>query len=158
MVLLGLQFLAIEEFRVNENNRLFSFAKRANRALDAAGAASVGNPNGLSLQNGQAPAYANRQQFSLPSSESYYGGPSRFQSSSYSSNQNAYGGAAQLPRQSLLANNANFQQSGFGNGADMRPKILKSYPVSDWMPWGFLAAGTIISLYTNSTGSRHSEN
>ena len=34
-VLIGLQSLAVEEFRVDTNNRLFAFANRANRAIEA---------------------------------------------------------------------------------------------------------------------------
>ena len=159
LVLIGLQSLAVEEFRVDKNNRLFSFAKRANRAIEAtASRDNLRRQNGLGLPNGQGSNFANQQQFSLPSSESYYGGPSRFQTSSY---QSAYGGGPQLSQQSLssnpISNNANFRQVGFEtNSASSRPKVLQSYPVTDWMPWGFLAAGTIISLYTNSTGTRNS--
>ena len=149
----GLQCVAVEEYRVDTNNRLFSFANRANRALDAASQNDFDPGNLYRLQSAQAPNFANQQQFSLPSSESYYGGPSRFQSSSYPTNQSAYGGAQQSPS----TNTNNFQQVGFNSPANIRPRMLKSYPVADWMPWGFLAAGTIISLYTNSTGrSRYS--
>lgn len=162
LFLIGLQCLAVQEFRVDQNNRLFSFAQRANRALEAR--TSQGNfraQNNPGLPSGQAPNFANQQQFSLPSSESYYGGPSRFQSSSYGSNQSAYGGGVgQFRQQSQpvnpVANNTNLQQVGFNsNAAKPRPRAPKSYPVTDWMPWGFLAAGTIISLYTNSLGSSH---
>ena len=157
LVLVGLQSLAVEEFRVDKNNRLFSFAQRANRAIEATSTRdNFRSQDGIGLSNGQGSNLANQRQFSLPSSESYYGGPSRFQTSSY---QSAYGGASQLSQQSRSTNPgaANFSQVGFNNNtANMRPRALKSYPVSDWMPWGFLAAGTIISLYTKSTGVRHS--
>ena len=159
LILVGLQCLAVEQFRINKNNRLFAFANRANRALEATKSPDgLRNQNNFALQNGQAQNLANQQRFSLPSSESYYGGPSRFQSSAYPTTNSAYGGAGQLSQQSLSAkqvsNTLNYSDTGYGN--NQRPKLLKSYPVTDWMPWGFLAAGTIISLYTNSTGHRHS--
>ena len=159
LIFIGLQCLAVQEFRIDKNNRLFAFAKRANRAIDATAGKVPQNGGGLQIQNSAGANYANQQQFSLPSSASYYGGPSRFQTSSY---QSAYGGNPQLSRQSLSANSVsnttNIGQAGFNtNLPQQRPKMLQNYPVTDWMPWGFLAAGTIISLYTNSTGRyRHS--
>ena len=155
LIFIGLECLAVEEFRVDKNNRLFAFAKKANRAIEAtAGNGPVQNGGGLSNPNGAGPNFANQQQFSLPSSASYYGGPSRFQTSSY---QSAYGGSQQPLSANTVSNQANFGQVGIDtNSVQLRPKALKGYPVTDWMPWGFLAAGTIISLYTNSTGFRHS--
>ena len=145
LIFIGLQCLAVQEFRIDKNNRLFAFAKKANRAIEATSRDDLPQSGpGLPNPNGSGANFANQQQFSLPSSSSYYGGPSRFQNSSY---QSAYGGPSQFSQQSLPA-----------NSAQLRPKKLQNYPVTDWMPWGFLAAGTIISLYTNSTGnSGHSD-
>jgi len=144
LILIGLQCLMVENFRVDKNSRIFAVAAKANRALDS-------SPPGN---------FANRQRFSLPSAESYYGGPSRFHNPNYPT-QPGYGGRTQFGQQSLLPVNqvSNPLQVGIGNGSGNllggpRVKALRSYPVKDWMPWGFLAAGTIISLYTNST--RHS--
>jgi len=160
LFLIGLQCLAVQEFRVDQNNRLFSFAKRANRAIESTGSRdNFGSRSNLGFPREQTANFTNQQQFSLPSSESYYGGPSRFQNSSYGTNQSGYG-VGQFPQQSRpatqVSNAANFQLTGFNsNTAGQRPRAPKSYPVTDWMPWGFLAAGTIISLYTNSTGRSH---
>ena len=140
LILLGVQCLILEEFRIDENSRLFTIAKRTNLALDE-------TPNfSLTPPSSQVPAVANQQRFSLPSATSYYGGPSRFQNSGYDRR-------SPLSQQSLTqaSNPAYLSQFSDGYNRD-RVKAIRRYPVADWMPWGFLAAGTIISLYTNSTG------
>ena len=158
LIFLGLQCLVFEEFRIDKNSRLFAVAQKANLAFDQASGQPYPHSNGLQSQYGQAPTVANQQRFSLPSAESYYGGTSRFQTSSYS----AYNGRFPNTQQSPLVNrvSSSTNVNGFRNSnniAATRIKDLRSYPVKDWMPWGFLAAGTIISLYTNSLGhSRYS--
>jgi len=130
--------------------------EKANRALDSA---SRQDSRPQSPLGNQAANLANQQRFSLPSSASYYGGPSRFQSPSYPTAQSAYGGRSGFNQQAFSVNQvSNSIQVGIGNNpGSPRAKALRSYPVKDWMPWGFLAAGTIISLYTKSTGhSRYS--
>ena len=149
LIFLGLQCLVVEEFRVDENSRIFAVAEKANQALDS----SNGPQNELDTLGNQAASLANQQRFPLPTSSSYYGGPSRFQTPSYPTTQSAYSGRSQFAQQSLPANQvSNSVQVGIDNNAG-RPRIkaLRNYPVKDWMPWGFLAAGTIVSLYTNST-------
>ena len=161
LLLIGLQCLMVENFRVDKNSRIFAVAAKANRALDSSPQQNYFRPqNELGTLGNQAGNFANRQRFSLPSAESYYGGPSRFHNPNYPT-QPGYGGRTQFGQQSLLPVNqvSNPLQVGIGNGSGNllggpRVKALRSYPVKDWMPWGFLAAGTIISLYTNST--RHS--
>lgn len=160
-ILIGLQCLAVEEFRVDRNSRIFAVAEKANRALDSSPRQNFGPPNELNNLRNQTTNLANQQRFSLPSSESYYGGPSRFQNSSFPNYQSAYGGRSPIAQQSLTANQVSnttgLDRLGVDNNTGRtRVKALRSYPVKDWMPWGFLAAGTIISLYTKSTGhSRH---
>ncbi len=172
LIFFGLQCLVVEEFRVDKNSRIFSVVARANRALDASTRQDYRPQpqdirpqdyrpqNEIGARGNQAANLANQQRFSLPSSESYYGGPSRFQNSSYPSYPSAYGNRSPVAQQSLPANlvssPTNLNQLGLGNriGSSPRIKALHSYLVKDWMPWGFLAAGTIVTLYTNST--RHS--
>ena len=127
LIFIGLQSLAVEEFRVDKNNRLFAFANRANRAIEASKSQdNLGRQNGVGFSNGPGSNFASQQQFSLPSSESYYGGPSRFQTSSY---QSAYGGPQQSLAVNPVSNTANFGQLGTGtNPARLRPRALKSYP------------------------------
>lgn len=164
LIFIGLQSLTVEEFRIDKNSRIFAIANRANRALDGPDRRLGFQPGIYSPQNPQgAQAFANQQRFSLPSAESYYGGPSRFtnssySNSSYSTNPSAYGGGqsqfAQQSRSAIPVSSTNF---GFGNNVNgVRPKLLQSYRVKEWMPWCFLAAGTIITLYTKSTGHRYS--
>ena len=158
LVFIGLQCLAFEEFRVDKNSRIFAVAEKANRAFDSSTRPDFPR-NDLGTLGNQAANLANQRQFSLPSSTSYYGGPSRFQTPSYPT-QSAYGGHSQFAPQSLSANQvSNPIQVGVGNNSGRtRVKELRSYPVKDWMPWGFLAAGAIVTLYTNSTGrSRYSD-
>ena len=157
LIFIGLQCLVVEEFRVDKNSRVFAVASKANRAFDSSSRGDFRPQNQLDTLGNQTANLANRQRFSLPSSESYYGGPSRFQAANYPTPQSAYGSShTPFAQQSLAANQvSNSIPIGIGNTASRpRVKALRSYPVKDWMPWGFLAAGTIISLYTNST--RHS--
>ena len=158
LIFIGLQSLTVEEFRVDKNSRLFAIVSRANRAFDGPNGPDGFQPGAYSPQNPQGvQAYANQQRFSLPSAESYYGGPSRFTNSSYTTNPSAYGGQSQFAQQTrpaIPASSANFSRDNNFNG--VQPKRLQSYRVKDWMPWCFLAAGTIISLYTKSTGHRYS--
>ena len=159
LIFFGLQCLVVEEFRVDKNSRIFAVAEKANRALDSSSSRDFGRQNEINPLNNPTANIANQQRFSLPSSESYYGGPSRFQTPSYPNSQFAYGGRSQFAQQPLPVNQvSNSVQAGIGsNVVGPRIKALRSYPVKDWMPWGFLAAGTIISLYTKSTGhSRYS--
>jgi len=158
LVFIGLQCLTFEEFRVDKNSRIFAVAEKANRALGSSSDRDVPQRELRPLGN-QTANLANQQRFSLPSAESYYGGPSRFQTPSFPY-QSGYGGTSQFAQQSVPVNQvSNSIQAGFGNNAG-RPRVkeLRSYPVKDWMPWGFLAAGAIVTLYTNSTGSSRYSN
>jgi len=101
LIFLGLQCLVFEEFRIDKNSRLFAVAQKANLAFDQAS----GQP--------YPPTVANQQRFSLPSAESYYGGTSRFQTSSYS----AYNGRLPNTQQSPLVNrvSSSTNVNGFRN-------------------------------------------
>ena len=153
LIFLGLQCLIFEVFRIDKSSRLFTVAERANLAFDETSGRAFSPLAGSHSQYERVPPVSNQQQFSLPSAESYYGGASRFQTPSYPVNNGRLPGTQQSPAINQVSSPTNVNRLRDGNNiTGARIKALSSYPVKDWMPWGFLAAGTIISLYTNSTG------
>jgi len=55
-------------------------------------------------------------------------------------------------------NNSTYGNASYYNQPNQQAGTFKKvYQTRDWMPWSLLAAGTIIVLYTYSTGRRHIE-
>lgn len=154
LVILGLQCLVVDRFFVHQDGKVAGFVNKALNVIEPlrgdlspAPANQVGNG-----QFGNASSNQNvRPQNPFQTGGSPFG-PSRFQSPysqvQYAPNQanaGAYGGQP-------------FQPAGYRTAS---PSAIKSKkgprPVAtkDWMPWCFLATGTIIILYTKSTQSMY---
>lgn len=154
-VLLGIQCLLVDQFYVNQNGKLSDLFNKVLNVVDPQkpdgsqiGASST-NPN-LAGANFN----PSSRTMTLPQYGSQYG-PSRFQASPYSPAQNGYGNPTSYGGQPFQ--NAGFAQpvantSIGGTSEASRPSAKPPRPVQtkDWMPWCFIAAGTIISLYTKS--------
>ncbi len=131
-VILGLQCLVVDRFFVTQEGRLGSVANKALNLLDKAqqdvADAAESNQN---LNFSRSPFQANASAY----------GPSRFSASPYSAPTGGFG-------------QAGFQSAGFQtpSTATKRLKPPRDFQPADWMPWSLLAVGTIIVLYTKSTG------
>jgi hypothetical protein len=143
LILAGAQCLVVEKFFVDSNNPLLSVARKSS------------NSNAQPIQplaNNQYSVQTEQSRFSLPSSASAYGGPSRFQTQGFRPAPYDPSGNYRTPA-NVAGFNSNINNAPVAVSVN-RTKALKSYLIEDWMPWGLLAIGTIVILYTNSTHRR----
>lgn len=165
LIIVGVQCLVVDTFLIADSTRLPSVVTRF---LD-----DIRGPGAQNKQPAGYPQFVNStSQGAIPS----YGGvgnsrfgPSRFGDNGLSNSnlppslggsQSYYGG---LPGQTLgtRANpNQPFSLAGFStnknnpaNNGPFGKKIKARYfQTKEWMPWSLLAVGTLVVLYTNSTG------
>jgi len=146
------------------------------RVASGVGVSPQSNPN-LSRSNGSlfGPSRFGDSQFSntnLPRNISYYGGVPFSNRQQPNSNPNSLqqfstGANGSNPQFSLAGygGNSAASQAGSvrnGQGNRLSPVTLgrggsRIFTPADWMPWGFLAIGTLVVLYTNSTGRRYAK-
>ena len=79
----------------------------------------------------------------------------------YNNNSNPYRSASYPYRSASYRTGSNrFGNRNYYNQVDQNQNsntFKRVYQTRDWMPWSLLAAGTIIVLYTFSTGRHHSD-
>ena len=154
LVILGLQCLVVDRFFVHQDGKIAGFVNKALNVIDPQKgdlSSTPSNQGGIGQFNGSAANQNAIAQNPFQTGGSPFG-PSRFQSPysqvQYTSNPNVgmtYGGQQ-------------FQPAGFQISTPLTTKNKKRpRPVGtkDWMPWCFLATGTIIILYTKSTRSAY---
>lgn len=156
LVVLGVECLVVDRFFVHQEGKVAGFVNKALNVIEPVkGNLPANTPNqaGIGPSGGFLPNQNGSSQNTFRTGGSPFG-PSRFQSPysqvQYTPNP---GGAGVYGGQS-------FQQTGFRTQSTSAPQLKKApRPVStkDWMPWCFLATGTIIILYTKSTSSSYAK-
>lgn len=142
LFILGLQCLVVDKFYVNQNGRVSDLVNKALNVIDSSGTSGANQPN--SMVAGQ-----NRATLPNTGTSSAYG-PSRFQTAPYSPAQFNSNNPANYGGQGFQS--AGFPQPTTGSG-NVAVKPSRPLKTEDWMPWSLLAVGTIIVLYTKSTGN-----
>ena len=153
LILLGLECLVTEQFVIAD-------AAFVSQVLEGDQKAQ-GAESSVAMQTGASSGIGSR----LGGSRF---GPSRFDRSPFDvrnqANSNYYGG---VPGSNVPNPNSRFSLAGFGTqrqpsmasmpqprAATRSNRSTRNIRPKEWMPWSFLAAGTLVVLYTNSLSGR----